>query len=50
MIFLRMKLKPVVLLISFNEEGSHHQADGSLLVDINRDVGALDPGVCAQVT
>lgn len=28
---------------------THHESDGSLLVDIDGDVGALDPGVGAQV-
>lgn len=30
--------------------GAHHESDGSLLVDIDGDVGALDPGVGAQMS
>lgn len=29
---------------------THHESDGSLLVDVDGDVGALDPGVGAQVS
>lgn len=29
--------------------GPHHEADGSLLVNVNGHVGALDPGVGAEV-
>lgn len=30
--------------------GTHHESDGSLFVTINGDVGALDPGIGAQMS
>lgn len=30
--------------------GTHHESDGSLLINIDGDVGALDPGVGAQMS
>lgn len=30
--------------------GPHHEPDGPLLIDVDGDVGALDPGVGAQVS
>lgn len=35
---------------SVTAAGSHHQSDRSLLVDVNGDIGALDPRVGAQVS
>lgn len=29
--------------------GTHHESDGPLLVDVNGNVGALDPGVGAEM-
>lgn len=30
--------------------GTHHESDGSLLINIDGDIGALDPGVGAQMS
>lgn len=29
--------------------GTHHESDGPLLIDVNGNVGALDPGVGAEM-
>lgn len=43
------KFVPVILQ-RWSLGGTHHKSDGSLLVNVDGDVGALDPGVGAQMS
>lgn len=43
-------LYPVKLIRTWTWVTSHHESDWSLLIDVYGDVGALDPGVGAEVS
>lgn len=39
----------MLLVVRARPHGTHHESDGPLLIDVDGNVGALDPGVGAEM-